>query len=107
MYLCLVQDAEVEELEIERISVVREFPDVIPDNLTEMLPGRKEKFTIDLVPRTLPISKAPYQMAPKEMEELKAQFAEFLKKRFIRLGISPWGAPVLFVKKEDVAEIVC
>ncbi|MEQ5213033.1 hypothetical protein ABN235_18955 [Morganella morganii] len=82
VYLCLVQDAEVEELEIERISVVREFPDVFPDDLTKMPPEREVEFTIDLVPGTSPISKAPYRMAPKEMEELKAQLAELLEKGF-------------------------
>ncbi|MEQ5265797.1 hypothetical protein [Escherichia coli] len=69
VYLCLVQDAEVEELEMDRIPIVREFPDVFPDNLTKMPPEIKVEFTIDLVPGTSPISKAPYRMAPKEMEE--------------------------------------
>ncbi|XP_031111767.1 uncharacterized protein LOC116015734 [Ipomoea triloba] len=100
-YLCLIQDAEVEELEIDQIPIVREFPDVFPDDLTEMPPEREVEFTVDLVPGTSPISRAPYRMAPKEMEELKAQLEELLEKGFIRPSVSPWGAPVLFVKKKD------
>ncbi|XP_031116535.1 uncharacterized protein LOC116020196 [Ipomoea triloba] len=80
VYLCLVQDAEIEEPEINQIPVVREFPDVFLEDLTEMPPEREVEFTIDLVPGTAPISKAPYRMAPKEMEELKAQLAELLEK---------------------------
>ena len=62
--------------------------------------GRSE-FTIDLAPRTAPISKAPYKMAPLELKELKIQLQELLDKGFIRPSVSPWGAPVLFVKKKD------
>ncbi|XP_031124279.1 uncharacterized protein LOC116026991 [Ipomoea triloba] len=80
VYLCLVQDAEMEEPEINQIPVVREFPDVFPEDLTEMPPKREVEFTIDLAPGTAPISKAPYRMAPKEMEELKAQLAEELNR---------------------------
>ncbi|XP_031120829.1 uncharacterized protein LOC116024066 [Ipomoea triloba] len=76
VYLCLVQDTEVEKLEISRIPVVREFPDVFPDDLAGMPPERGVEFTIDLMPGTSPISKAPYRMAPKEIEELKVQLGE-------------------------------
>ena len=58
------------------------------------------EFTIDLIPRTEPISIPPYRMAPAELRELKAQLEELLSKGFIRPSISPWGAPVLFVKKK-------
>ena len=58
------------------------------------------EFTIDLIPGTEPISIPPYRMAPAELRELKAQLEELLSKGFIRPSISPWGAPVLFVKKK-------
>ena len=57
-------------------------------------------FTIDLIPGTELISIPPYSMAPAELRELKAQLQELLSKGFIRPSISPWGAPVLFVKKK-------
>ena len=59
------------------------------------------EFTIDLALGLAPISKAPYRMAPMELKELKIQLQELLYKGFIRLSVSPWGAPVLFVKNTD------
>ena len=46
-------------------------------------------------------------MAPKEMEELKSQLEEFLDKGYIRPSVSPWGAPVLFVRKKDASLRLC
>ncbi|XP_031105582.1 uncharacterized protein LOC116010351 [Ipomoea triloba] len=91
VYLCLVQDAEIEEPEINRIPVIREFLTYFPDDLTKMPPEREVEFTTDLVPRNSPISKAPYRMPPREMEGRKAQSAERLEKEFIRPSVSPWG----------------
>jgi len=54
-----------------------------------------------------PISKALYRMAPAEMKELKTQLQELLDKGFIRPSVSPWGAPVLFVKKKDGSMRLC
>ena len=54
-----------------------------------------------MLPIISPISKAPYHMAPTELKELKEQLQELLDKGFIRPSASPWGAPVLFVKKKD------
>jgi hypothetical protein len=59
------------------------------------------------VPGTNPILKAPYRMVSLELKELKEQLQELLDKGFIRPSISPWGAPVLFVKKKDVSMRMC
>ena len=59
------------------------------------------KFSIDLLSGTSPISMAPYRMAPAELAELKKSLTELLEKSFIRPSVSPWGAPVLFVRKKD------
>ncbi|XP_057250746.1 uncharacterized protein LOC104908979 [Beta vulgaris subsp. vulgaris] len=64
-------------------------------------------FSIDLVPGSAPISKAPYRMAPAELQELKKQLDELLEKGYIRPSVSPWGAPVLFVKKKDGSMRLC
>ena len=85
---------------MDEILVVREFPDAFPDDIAGLPPDREVEFTIDLIPRTEPISIPPYRMAPVELRELKAQLEELLSKGFIRPSISPWGAPVLFVKKK-------
>ena len=60
-----------------------------------------------MIPRTELISIPPYKIAPLESRELKAQLEELLSKGFIRPSISPWGAPVLFVKKKDGSLRLC
>ena len=57
--------------------------------------------SIEIVPRTILMSRAPYRMALIELKDLKSQLQELLDKGFIRPSVSPWGAPVLFVKKKD------
>ncbi|GJU49512.1 putative reverse transcriptase domain-containing protein [Tanacetum coccineum] len=64
-------------------------------------PQRQVEFRIDLVPGATPIAKSPYRLAPSEMQELSGQLQELQDKGFIRPSHSPWGAPVLFVKKKD------
>ncbi|GKG14735.1 hypothetical protein Tco_0354335, partial [Tanacetum coccineum] len=64
-------------------------------------PARQVEFQIDLVPGAAPIARAPYRLAPAEMQELSTQLQELSDKGFIRPSSSPWGAPVLFVKKKD------
>ncbi|XP_074369633.1 uncharacterized protein LOC141711091 [Apium graveolens] len=68
---------------------------------------REIEFAIDLEPGTEPVSKAPYRMAPVEMKELARQLQELLEKGVIRPSVSPWGAPVLFVKKKDGSMRLC
>lgn len=92
---------------LEDIPIVREFIDVFPEDLPGLPPDREVEFTIELVPGTTPISKAPYRMAPIELKELKVQLQELLDKGFIRPSVSPWGAPVLFVKKKDGSMRLC
>ena len=87
--------------------VVQEFPDVFPDDLTELPPHRDVDFTIELVPGTVPISIAPYRFAPAELKELKVQLQELLDKGFIRPSTSPWGASALFAKKKDGSLRLC
>ena len=74
---------------------------MFPDDLPGLPPEREIDFPIDLVPGTTPIFLPPYRMAPAELKELKTQLQELVDRGFIRLSISPWGAPVLFVKKKD------
>jgi Reverse transcriptase (RNA-dependent DNA polymerase) len=65
------------------------------------------EFGIELLPGTTPISKTPYRMTPAELKELKVQLEELLTKGFIRPSTSPWGAPVLFVRKKDGTLRLC
>ncbi|KAI3472595.1 hypothetical protein Pfo_030078, partial [Paulownia fortunei] len=101
-YLASVLDTSVEaQLKPENVDVVQEFVEVFPDDLPGLPPNREIEFVIDVMPGTTSISKAPYRMAPTELKELKVQLQELLDKGFIRPSYSPWGAPVLFVKKKD------
>ena len=68
---------------------------------------REVEFTIDLVPDSKPISIPPYRLAPLELKELYSQLKELADKGFIRPSSSPWGAPVLFVKKKDGTMRLC
>ena len=86
---------------LEDIPIVREFLDVFPEDLPSITPDREIDFQIELAPGTEPISKAPYRMAPLELKELKVQMEELVSKGFVRPSTSPWGAPILFVKKKD------
>ena len=86
---------------------MNEFIDVFPEELLGIPPEREIEFGIDLLPDTQPISISPYRMAPAELKELKEQLKDLLEKGFIRPSISPWGAPVLFVRKKDGSLRMC
>ncbi|MCH90079.1 gag-pol polyprotein, partial [Trifolium medium] len=74
---------------------------------SDVPPEREVEFTIDLVPGTSPVSMAPYRMSASELGELKKQLEELLEKKFIRPSVSPWGAPVLLVKKKEGSMRLC
>ncbi|KAK1628022.1 hypothetical protein QYE76_002337 [Lolium multiflorum] len=86
---------------METVLVVREYPDVFPEELPGMPPDREVEFLIELLPGTGPIAKRPYKMDVEELKELKKQLKEQMEKGFIRPSSSSWGAPVLFVMKKD------
>ena len=96
----------LEERTLESIPVVKEFPDVFPDDISGLPPDRDIEFKIELQPGTTPISKPPYKMGPKELAEMKTQLKELLEKGFIRPSTSPWGCPAIFVEKKDHSECV-
>ncbi|XP_076957041.1 uncharacterized protein LOC143632393 [Bidens hawaiensis] len=92
---------ELKPKEIKDVPVVSEFFDVFPNELLGIPPDREVKFRIDIMPRTAPITKDLYRLAPTDMKELKIQLDELLEKGFIRPSSSPWGASILFVKTKD------
>nr|XP_027109267.1 uncharacterized protein LOC113729140 [Coffea arabica] len=118
-FLAFLINAPSDQVKLEDVPVVREFPDVFPEELKTLPPEREVEFKIDLVPGTAPISKTPYRMAPVELKELKIQLQDLLEKGFVRESDSPWGAPLqgsvvfskldlrqgyyqLKIKKEDI-----
>ncbi|GJZ21304.1 putative reverse transcriptase domain-containing protein [Tanacetum coccineum] len=95
------------EKRLEDVPIVRNFPEVFPEDLSGLPPARQVEFQIDLVPGAAPVARAPYRLAPSEMKELSEQLKELSDKGFIRPSSSPWGAPVLFVKKKDGSFRMC
>ncbi|GKB20694.1 putative reverse transcriptase domain-containing protein [Tanacetum coccineum] len=69
--------------------------------------ARPVEFQINLIPGAAPVSRAPYRLAPSKMKELSEQLQELSDKGFMRPSSSPWGAPVLFVKKKDGSFRMC
>src|SRR4030042_245803 len=91
----------------DKLPVVCDFPEVFPDEIPDVPPEREVEFSIDLVPGTKPVSMAPYRMSASELAELKKQLEDLLDKKFVRPSVSPWGAPVLLVKKKDGSMRLC
>ena len=94
-------------MDLENILVIREFPDVFLEELPGVPPEREVDLSIEVVQGMTPISRALYRMAQTKLKELKTQLQELLDKGFIRPSVSPWGAPVLFVKKKDGTLRMC
>ncbi|GJX68908.1 putative reverse transcriptase domain-containing protein [Tanacetum coccineum] len=90
-----------EEKLLEDVPTVRDFPEVFPEDFPELPPTRQVEFQIDLVLGATPVARASYRLAPPELQELSTQLQELSNKGFIRPSSSPWGTPVLFVKKKD------
>nr|GEZ70848.1 putative reverse transcriptase domain-containing protein [Tanacetum cinerariifolium]GEZ76732.1 putative reverse transcriptase domain-containing protein [Tanacetum cinerariifolium] len=104
-YTCILFNSGAEKSfadkkKLDDIRVVRDFPEVFPDDQSGLPPVREIEFRIDLILGALPVVKLPYRLAPSEMLNLSNQLKELQEKGFIRPSYSPWGASVLFVKKK-------
>ncbi|GJR38845.1 putative reverse transcriptase domain-containing protein [Tanacetum coccineum] len=107
LFLVHVTEKESKEKRIENVPMICGFSEVFPYDLPGLPPLRKIEFKIDLVSGATPVTRAPYRLAPSEMKELSRQLQELMEKGFIRPSSSPWGAPVLFVKKKDRSFHMC
>ena len=87
--------------------MVREFPDVSPEELPGMPPDREIEFCIELTPNVQPVSIPPYRMALVKLQELKVQLQDMMEEGLIHPSTSPWGALLLFVKKNDGSMQLC
>src|ERR671932_1100588 len=106
-FLSFVIDAKDNGKSLNSIPVVSEYPEVFPEELPGLPPVREVEFKIELVPGATPVAKAPYRLAPSEIREVMTQIQDLLDRGFIRPSSSPWGAPVLFVKKKDGSMRMC
>ena len=75
-FLALVLDSKRGQIELENILVVKDFPDVFPEELRGIPPIREVDLSIEILPGTAPTSRAPYRIAPTELKELKIQLQE-------------------------------
>nr|GEU42307.1 retrotransposon protein, putative, Ty3-gypsy subclass [Tanacetum cinerariifolium] len=80
---------------------------IVQEDLPGLPPTQQVEFQIDLVIGAAPVARAPYRLAPSELQELSTQLQELSDKGFIRPSSSPWGAPILFVKKKDGSFRMC
>ncbi|GJT33770.1 hypothetical protein Tco_0924189 [Tanacetum coccineum] len=101
------EEDKSEGKQLKDVPIVRDFSEVFPEDLPGLPPARPVEFQIDLIPGAAPVARAPYRLAPYEMKELSEQLQELFDKGFIRPSSSPWGAPVLFVKKKDGSFRMC
>nr|GEY27377.1 hypothetical protein [Tanacetum cinerariifolium] len=83
----------------EDIVMVRNFPEVFPDDLSGLPLNQEIEFRIDLIHGAIPVIKSPYRLAPSEMEELSGQLKEHQDKGFIQPSSSPWGAPTIVMNR--------
>ncbi|GJU16294.1 putative reverse transcriptase domain-containing protein [Tanacetum coccineum] len=107
LFLAHVNEKKPKEKQLEDVPVIRDFPEVFPDDLPGLPPLRQVEFRINLVPGAAPVARAPYRLALSEMGELSEKLRELLEKGIIRPSSSPWGAPMLFVKKKDGSFRMC
>ncbi|KAK9043137.1 hypothetical protein V6N11_071487 [Hibiscus sabdariffa] len=103
-YLAYVMNSNMGEARLRDIKTVCDFSGVFLEELPGLPPDREVEFAIETYSDSAPVSISPYRMAPKE---LKTQLQELLDRGFIRPSTSPWGAPVLFVKKKDESLRMC
>ncbi|GJW15419.1 putative reverse transcriptase domain-containing protein [Tanacetum coccineum] len=104
-----MKDAEdkSEKKRLDNVPIIQDFPEVFLEDLPGLPLTRQVEFQIDLIPGASPVARAPYRLAPFEMKELSEQLKELSDKGFIRPSSSPWGAPILFVKKKDGSFWMC
>jgi Reverse transcriptase (RNA-dependent DNA polymerase)/RNase H-like domain found in reverse transcriptase/Integrase zinc binding domain/Retroviral aspartyl protease/Chromo (CHRromatin Organisation MOdifier) domain len=88
--------------------LLQQYSDVFPSDLPSGLPPRRNiDHKIEVLPGSEPPSRATYKMSPNELDELKKIIQELLEHGFIQPSMSPYGAPVLFVKKKDGSIRMC
>ncbi|GJR86391.1 putative reverse transcriptase domain-containing protein [Tanacetum coccineum] len=93
--------------DLRTVTHCTDFPGVFPEDLPGLPPSQQVEFQIELVPGVAPVARAPYRLAPTELQKLSTQLQELSNKGFIRPSSSPWGAPILFVKKKDRSFQMC
>jgi hypothetical protein len=103
----VLKKIEGDKPSLDNHPILREYKDVFPEEVPSLPPRRDIDFSIELAPGAVSVSRTPYQMSTPKLVELKLQLREMMDKGYIRPNVSPWGAPVLFVKKKDDTLRLC
>ena len=106
-YLAHVIDTLTQKVTLESVPIVQEFSDMFPKDLSRLPLDRELEFGINLLLKSAPISIPPYRMTTTKLKELKTQLQDLVDKGFIRSSVSPWGAPMLFVKRNNKIMRLC
>nr|GEW38195.1 putative reverse transcriptase domain-containing protein [Tanacetum cinerariifolium] len=124
LFLAHVTEKEPSKKRLQDVPVIRDFPEELsekgfihpsssPWGAPVLFVKKKDrsfhifKFRIELHLGAAPVTHTPYHLALSEMKELSDQLKELSEKGFIHPSSSPWGAPVLFVKKKDISFRIC
>ena len=108
LYAVSIQDCNKEtQHKIYDIPILQYIRYVFPGDVPGLPPKRDLYFFINLVPRAVRVSKAPYRMSAPELVELRIQLQELVEKGYISTHVSPWGSPILVVKKKDWTMRMC
>nr|GEV92982.1 putative reverse transcriptase domain-containing protein [Tanacetum cinerariifolium] len=107
LFIVQVTEKEPAKKQLQDVPVICNFPEVFPDDLPGLPPHRQVEFKIELIPSAAHVARAPYRLAPSKLKELLDQLKELFEKGFICPSSSPWGDPVLFVKKKDGSFRMC
>jgi hypothetical protein len=103
----VLESVEDDKPSLEDHPTLREYRDVFLEEVPGLRLRRDIDFSIELAPGAVPVSRTPYRMSTPELVEIKLQLKEMMDKGYIRPNMSPWGAPVLFVKKKDGTLRLC
>jgi hypothetical protein len=103
----VLKKIEGDKPSLENHPILREYRDVFPEEVPSLPLRRDIDFSIELAPGVVSVSRTPYRMSTPELVELKLQLREMMDKGYIWPNVSPWGAPVLFVKKKDDTLRLC
>nr|GEV86687.1 putative ribonuclease H-like domain-containing protein [Tanacetum cinerariifolium] len=107
LFIAQVTKKESVKKQLQDMPVICNFPKVFPNDLPRLPPPRQVEFKIELIPSAAPVAHAPYRLAPSKLKELSDELKELSEKGFIHSSSSPWGAPVLFMKKKDESFHMC
>jgi hypothetical protein len=97
----VLESVEDDKLNLEDHPILREYRDMFPEEVLGLPLRRDIEFLIELASGAVPVSRTPYRMSTPDLVELKLQLKEMMDKGYVWPIMSPWGAPVMFVKKKD------